>query len=571
MNSFAEIFHHWHWSNFAVIAVYLLMTTYIGKRFSQKKMTIRDFFLGGRKLPWAAVCGSIIATEISAVTFIIVPMIIYKPGGNFTYLMLAVGSILARFIIGYYFIPVYFKNEIYSPYEYMKNKLGIRSGKITSVLFISGAILGQGVRVFTIAIVLEVVFKIPLSYAVFIIGLFSILWTFMGGITTVVWTDVIQFFVFVGGALIVLAIIIYKIPGHFTTIFSAAEEAGKLKLWNFSFNVNESFTLWCGLFGTTFLTLSSHGMDQMNTQRLFCCKNVGDARKAIIYSSFGIFITVIILFVGLSLFVYYQHFTLPINYQTMLSENMSRIFPIFIINDLPNIFSGLLVAAILAAAISSLDSTLAALSQIVITEFYKPYWVKNKNEAHYLKISRILIVFWGIVLCSMALVCRPLSKNYGDIIQLALAMTSYTYGALLGTFFLAFFNTKKDDFGLLWSIPLSVLFVYAISWHNTMSSWIVYTFVLILIISWFVKGLKEKNWFIKTFLLICVSLLILLVNTGCFSITNNQYYFHIIFPWNFNLISNNHEFFQIAWPWNFPLGVAITFFVGYLIGRKKSG
>ena len=545
----------------------------IGKIFSKRQHTIRDFFLGGKKLPWGAVCGSIIATEISAVTFIIVPMMIFTEGGNFTYLMLAFGTILARFIIGYWFLPVYFEKEVYSPYQYMGNTLGVRVDKMTSILFMIGSILGQGVRVFVIAIVLQVVLKIPLTYAIIIIGIFAIIWTWMGGITTVIWTDVVQFIVFIGGAISVFVFIALKVPGNMGEIIELGMQADKFKFWNFSFSTAEAFTLWCGLFGTSFLTLSSHGIDQMNTQRLFCCKNVSDARKAIIWSSLGVLVTFIMLFVGVGLVAYYKHFPLSHIWQSVIAEDARQIFPVFIVTELPPVFSGLLISAVLAAAISSLDSALAALSQTTVTGFYKPYFAPLRDEKHYLFVSRMFVVFWGIALSLMAFVCEPLSKNYKDIVQLALAMTGYTYGALLGTFFLGFFNTKRDDYGLLWGIPFSMLFIFSLSWHNVYSRIVVYLFMIILLSTWIFSSIKnkEKNIILKTIFLLGISAIILISHAGYFYILPNSknIVFDLALPWTYTFDVFKPVFFSLAWPWNFPIGVLTTFVIGLVIGRKK--
>src|SRR5688572_15371258 len=180
------------------------MSTAVGYLMRGKQATIRDFFLGGRKLPWPAVCGSIIATEISAVTFISVPALAFAAGGDMTYLQLALGSILARFLIGWFMVPAYYEREIYSPYEYLGIKLGPAVNRLTTVLFSVGAVLGQGVRVFTTALVLRVITGLDLVTSIWVIGAVAVVWTLMGGITTVIWTDVVQFLVFLFGGIFAL-------------------------------------------------------------------------------------------------------------------------------------------------------------------------------------------------------------------------------------------------------------------------------------------------------------------------------------------------------------------------------
>ena len=208
------------WIDWGVVGAYFVVTTLIGGALAGKQATLRDFFLGGRRLPWYAVSGSIIATEISALTFISVPFVVFAPGGNFTYLQLGVfGSVLARIIVGYLVIPAYYQREIYSPYDYMGHQLGSAVRSMATVLFTLGGMLGQSARVYLTAVVLRVVLHqelgalaqatgvSELTWAVLAIGAVSIGWTLMGGISTVIWTDVILFLVFLTGAGVALALV----------------------------------------------------------------------------------------------------------------------------------------------------------------------------------------------------------------------------------------------------------------------------------------------------------------------------------------------------------------------------
>ncbi|MEM9399168.1 MAG: hypothetical protein AAF984_03090, partial [Verrucomicrobiota bacterium] len=213
MESIASAFT---WIDWLVVAGYLLFTTWVGHALRGKQSTMRDFFLAGRSLPWPAVCGSIIATEISAITFIAVPGTIFAMGGNFTYLQWAFGSIVARFIIGYFLVPIYYKEEVYSPYEFMARKLGADLKAITTFLFFLGSILGQSVRLLVTAIILRTITNIPIELCIIIIALFAIGWTLMGGMTTVIWTDVVQFCLFVGGGFLAFIWIISSLDGGFT-------------------------------------------------------------------------------------------------------------------------------------------------------------------------------------------------------------------------------------------------------------------------------------------------------------------------------------------------------------------
>lgn len=530
-----------------VIAAYLALTTALGALLAGRQATIRDFFLGGRKLPWPAVCGSIIATELSAATFLIAPAIVFMPAGDLTYLQLAIGTILARFIIGYFFIPAYYEREIYSPYDYMGNRLGDRVKKITTALFMIGAVLAQGARVYIAAMALQVVTGTDITFSVILIGAISILWTWMGGIRTVIWTDVVQFCVFTVGAIVALIFIGRAVDGGLTEVFRAGYDAGKLKLINTSIDPTKAYTLWCGLFATGWLTLASHGTDQMTTQRMFTCRGPAEARKAIIWSSASQVLTVLLLLVGAGLWAYYQHNPLNAAQQAVVDNNRNRIFAVFIVDVLPPGVSGLLMAGIFAAAISTLDSVLAALSQSTLATIYKPLRKRPTTPRHDVFVSRVFVVFWGVAMTAFAIFCDTLQKHYGDLIQFALAMAAYTYGALLGTLLLALLPTHRDDLGLVWGVPLSILTVFALSWHNEVA------LVAILCFSLFLVYCAVRSFWTRPAKMACIGLFaVAVMTTGICSYVG----------------LGPKEVF-LAWPWHFPIGTIVTFAVGFFVGNRR--
>ncbi len=556
----------WGWQNWLVVFLYLGFTTFIGERLKGRQATMRDMFLGGRKLPWWAVSGSVLATEISAITFIAAPVIVFTRG-DFHYLQLAIGIIIGRFVIGYLFIPAYFKREIYSPYQYMGMRLGPRVDRATTLIFFISAILGQGVRIFITAIVLQVVLNVDLVVALIIIGLFSITWILIGGITTVIWTDVVQFLIFVAGGIIALYFASQGYEGGMVGIVREGWQAGQFEMFNLSLDFTEAYTLWAGIIGAAFLSMASHGTDQMTTQRLFCCKNEKDARKAIIWSSVSQLVTVLMMVVGLALYYYYRENPLGTEYQGLFEEQSNTLFPIFIVTALPNFLSGLLIAGVMAAAISSLNSTIAALSQTSISTFYKPFIKKDGTDRHYIVVSKILIIFWGIVLCLMAYFCNYLQDHFPDLIQLALGMTSYTYGALLGCLLLALLPLYRDDRGLVWAVPFSILMVVGIAWHNQVMNNFIYLVTIILVIYGFVYLKKNELW--KNSLVILFALLTLFLN-NFFYYEDGSVGWYFPFMVSFEaLTEGNVQFVRLAWPWNFPIGTFVTLFLGTVLGRKK--
>ena len=280
-----------------VVAGYLALTTWVGHVLKGKQSTIRDFFLGGRTLPWPAVSGSIIATEISGVTFIGVPGMVYAATGDFTYLQWGLGSIVARILVGIYFVKAFYEKEIYSPYDFMGNRLGVGAKRLATIIFQIGGILGQSVRVLVAALALKVVTPLEFEHCIWIIGLFAVGWTWMGGMRTVIWTDVMQFFLFVGAGLLSLFWIISHIEGGWGEMMTTAGEAGKFTLLNLTTDPAVGFTLWVAIIAVPFQNLSAFGVDQLNAQRMFCCRDANDARKAMIASSAALLLTTLMLFV----------------------------------------------------------------------------------------------------------------------------------------------------------------------------------------------------------------------------------------------------------------------------------
>ena len=491
--------------DWSIVFGYLLLTTWVGHAMRGKQGTIKDFFLGGRSLPWPAVSGSIIATEISGVTFIGVPGTLFALHGDFTYLQWAAGSIIARIIVAAWFVKIYFQREIYSPYDYMGIRLGNGVKVLATIFFTIGSILGQSVRVLVAAIPLKVVTGMDIEWCIIIIGIFAIGWTLMGGMRTVIWTDVMQFLLFVIGGVIALFWLINGISGGWTGMIETAQEFGRTRMIDPRFGIGPElkFTLWVALFAVPFQNLGIFGVDQLMAQRMFCCKSAKDAGKAIIFSSIGQLVTVLMLLIGAALFVnYHQNGFTDQEISTIfdvsgekiqevrekaqyaehpVTENSSQvpvpgsyegkgksgyIFPVWIVNALPVGLSGLILAGIFAAAISSLDSILAALSQTTLSLIYSP----EKNQTiltakQLMSRSRFLVVIWGVVLTGFTLLLS-VAQNI-PILPLAFGMTTYTVGPMLGIFVCSILG-KGSFRGLMTGCLISflaVLFVQTDIWN----------------------------------------------------------------------------------------------------------
>ncbi len=450
-----------------MVAGYLLLTTLVGHLLRGKQASMKDFFLGGRSLPWPAVSGSIIATEISGVTFIGVPGMVYAAQGNFTYLQWGIGSIIARIIVGYFFVRAFYEREIYSPYDYMGHRLGEGVKRLATIVFQVGGILGQSVRVLVAALALKVVTPLEFEHCILIIGAFAICWTLMGGMRTVIWTDVMQFFLFVGAGLLSLFWMLSGIDGGWSGMVEVAGEAEKFTLLNLSKDPAAGFTLWVAILAVPFQNVSMFGVDQLNAQRMFCCRSESDARKAILTSCAGLLVTILMLLVGATLYAFYNQSVPPDSFaqfsseiaQLQPKERKDAYYPVWIVTELPEGLRGLILAGIFAAAISSLDSILAALSQTTLSLFRKTgETVSETSGKRDLAVSRWLVVGWGIALSAFAI---ALDSMRGDVnvVVLAFGMTSYTVGPMLGFFLAAFFTPRASLKGLAIGFGLSFLLV----------------------------------------------------------------------------------------------------------------
>jgi Na+/proline symporter len=510
--------------DWAIIIGYLILTTIVGHLMRGKQGTIRDFFLGGRSLPWPAVCGSIIATEISGVTFIGVAGSLFAMHGNFTYLIWGIGSIMGRIAVAKFFVPAFYQQEIYSPYDYMGQRLGSPIKALASVVFTVGSILGQSVRVFVAAIPLQIVTGLPIWICILLIGLFAIGWTLMGGMRTVIWTDVMQFLLFTFGGLLALFYIVSSLDGGWAEYWATATNLGKTKILDLSwgFEAELQFTLWVAILAVPFQNMTAFGVDQLNAQRMFCCRSPQAASKALIWSSTGLLLTFLMLMVGAGLVAHYHQnpFTPQegrvvmgieekvdaialeqsnealatakrienpkarneqgeVVHPEMISNvrvpsKPDMVFPMWIVTQLPIGLSGLILAGVFAAAISSLDSILAALSQTTLSLLYHPE-KRSDKELERLDLvtkSRWLVVFWGIGLSLFTLLLVKASQGI-SVLPLAFGMTAYAMGPLLGLFLCSLIG-KGSVRGLVTGVVLSfllVLFLRIDVWVLFISSW----------------------------------------------------------------------------------------------------
>ena len=424
-----------------IIFGYLIGIVLFGTWFGRKQKTTKDYFLGGRSVPWWAVAFSIVATETSTISFISVPGIAFARGGNFQFLQLVFGYLLGRIVISLLFIPAYFRGNLLTVYQLLDQRFGGRIKMLAASLFVVMRNIADGIRLLLTAIVLAAVYaafqpatspEVIIIASIILIGLAMIIFTYFGGMEAVIWVEVVQLGIYIAGAIAAAVVLISSINGGLITADSLAIGFGKYSLFDFTFDHTRTYTFWSGLIGGCFLTMSTHGTDQYLVQRYLCTDHPRKAVVALLTSG-GIVLAQFIgfLFIGVLLFAFYQPFTNP-GYFAAASTAFpftggDRVFPDFITKYMPTGLSGLVVAAIFAAAMSS---SLNAIAATAVNDLYKPFR-PARDDKHYLKVSHLLTLIWGVVQIGVALAVR---NQPGSALSMALSIASLINGPILGVF-----------------------------------------------------------------------------------------------------------------------------------------
>ncbi len=429
-------------ADLGVIAAYLLFITWFGAQFKESQRTLKDYFLGGRGAPWWAIAFSIVSAETSTLTVIGTPALSFA--GNFGFLQLVLGYLLGRIVISVLFLPQYFRGEMFTAYELMQRRFGPHVRKFTAGTFLLLRALAEGVRVFAVSIVISIVLGTGEVVSIAVIVCLTLFYTFQGGMTAVIWTDVIQMILYMAGALVSFVLILHSIPGGWPHVLHLAAAAHKLQVFDFRFSFSAAFFLrsysfWAGLLGGMFLVSASHGTEQLMVQRLLSAKNERESRLALFSSWFVIFFQfALFLLIGLLLYVYYHDSGLP------APKIPERVYPEFIWRHLPVGIAGLIVAAILAAAMSNLSAALNALASTTIMDFLRPLR-PSLSEERCLLFARWATVAWGVVLFSIGL----LARHWGRVLEAGLSIASVLYGALLGVFLLGVLTKRAGEWAAI--------------------------------------------------------------------------------------------------------------------------
>jgi SSS family transporter len=476
------------WTDLGVIVLYLAGITWFGTRFRESQKTLKDYFLGGRTAPWWAIALSIVSAETSTLTVIGTPALSFQ--GNLGFLQLVFGYLLARIVISTLFLPAYFRGELYTAYELMRVRFGNRIRRLTAGTFLILRALAEGVRVFAISIVIQIILGTGEMTSIVVIVCLTLIYTYEGGLTAVIWTDVIQMVLYVVGAVLSFYILLDEIPGGWSHVVAVAVPLGKFQVFDFRLAppavfFTRTYSFWAGIIGGCFLTTASHGTEQLMVQRLLAAPTQRQSRAALFASWIVIFIQfTLFLVIGVCLFVLYSE------NRWKLPGVPDKIYPLFIWQHLPVGVSGLVMAAILAAAMSNLSAALNSLASTTVMDFLKPL-SRAASDSVWLKRARYATVLWGAILFGVALIAR----HWGSVLQAGLSIASIIYGSLLGVFLLGLLTKRVGETAAMCAMAAGLILMLYVRFFTPIAfTW----YVLIGTSATFATGLAASYLFTDT-------------------------------------------------------------------------
>jgi len=411
-----------------ILLAYMAGVVALGLWIGRGARDMSEYVVGSRDVAWWLILFSIIATETSSVTFLSIPGFAWSR--DLTWLQIALGFLLGRFAVSALLLPHYFRGSLYSAYEVLHRRFGGATQRTASALFIVTRSLADGLRLFLTAIVFQEMTGIPLHWAVVAVGMTTILYTYVGGLRAVLWTDFVQLVIYIVGAVVTFGIILSRLPGGWSQLIAMGEAAGKLRVLDLRLDWSEPYGLWAGLVGGVFITLGSHGVDQMMVQRYLSARGLREARRAlnvsglIIVAQFALF-----LLIGVGLWCFYQ-----LHPPAVPFDRPDRVFARFILDELPTGVVGLLLGAIFAAAMSTLSSSLNSCATVTATDLLAPV-----SPERQLPRVRLLTVFFGAVQIAVGIAGQWLTSS---VVASVLSIDDFTTGIVLGVFFLGLFTRR---------------------------------------------------------------------------------------------------------------------------------
>jgi SSS family transporter len=456
-----------------IIFGYLIGITVFGIWYAGKQETTEDYFVGDRNVPWWAIAMSIVATETSTITFISVPGYAFAKAGNFQFLQLVLGYMLGRVVISLVFIPMYFRGELQTVYQLLGDRFGGRVKMLASGLFVIMRNIADGIRLLLTAIVLAAVYTAfqpdtdptyVIVGSIILLGVVMIIFTFYGGMEAIIWIEVVQLVIYIGGAVAAAVVLINNIDGGISGAIDIGRQFDKFSVFDFSLDFAKTYTFWGGVIGGCFLTMSTHGTDQFLVQRYLCTDKPKAAITALMTSGAVVLAQFIgFLFIGVLLFAFYAPYNID-GYATATGAfpftGGDKVFPDFITQKMPTGLAGLVVAAIFAAALSSSLNSIAATA---INDIYKPF-AKDKSDRHLMKIAGVLTVVVGVIQIAIAVALKDVGSS---ALGMALAVASLINGPILGVFLVgALLKRAKEVHALAGMVASIVLMLYVLLASN---------------------------------------------------------------------------------------------------------
>jgi SSS family transporter len=440
-----------------VLIAYLVGVTAWGAWLGRGQRGGTDYFLGSRELPWFAVMLSIVATETSTLTFLSVPGVSYA--GSLVFLQLTFGYLLGRVLVSVLLLPAYYAGSLTTAYQLLEKRFGLAARRFTSAIFMITRLLADSVRLFATAIPLALITGWPYEASIVVIGVLTVIYTYFGGIKAVVWVDAVQMGLYLFGAVVALVAIQALIPEGWSEVLSSASAAGKTQVLDFSLDASVTYTIFAGVFGGAIFTMASHGTDQLIVQRLLTCRDERAARRALIGSGVAvIFQFMLFLLIGLGLWAFYQGVGF---------DSTDEIFARFIVEQLPPGITGLLIAGVFAAAMSSLSSSMNSLASATAYDYWAPMVGARDDEARILKAGKAFTLVWAGLLIAGAILFIPLSQRTSAV-EMALGIASLVYGGLLGAFALGVFTSRPGQVSVMVGMTVGIgtvaLFRDAMAW-----------------------------------------------------------------------------------------------------------
>ena len=436
--------------NYLVLIAYFIITILIGGYFFKEQKTTRDYFLGGRSVPWYAVAASISATVFSSITYIGAAAEAFH--NNIALWLTTVPVLFVTPVVMYLILPFFYNLDVYTAYEYLEKRFDVRTRTFASLLFLLLRCFYTAFIIYAISIALSVVLGFDLTITILTLGLISALYTMLGGIKGVIWSDFLQFIILFAGILAASIILTMRVDGGVGTIYRIAEEAGKLKLLDFSLDFTVPVTVFGALIGSFFYNLAMYGTDQVVLQRYLTTPSLRESRRSLLLNATYILPVGLLNYaIGAAIFAYYVLW--PDSGVASLPKD--GIFPYFIASQMPQGLAGLVVAGIFAAAMSTISSALNSMSTASIVDFYQRFGKKERSAAHYLRTARWLTLGWGILVTAIAF-------NIGSLGQVAAGVmktNGFFGGVLLGIFLLGMLTLRANGYGSFWGAIAALVLV----------------------------------------------------------------------------------------------------------------